>query len=141
MMNNKLLHNLGSRRSFRMVACLTIVMLTVAFEVSAKPRARDLGIPFDGEPGPFNAITDVPGVEVGQVTLIKGEGELKIGTGPVRTGATAILPIGKTWRPVFAAWHAFNRNGELTGTAWVEESGLSRRARSPDQYPQRGCGA
>jgi D-aminopeptidase len=89
----------------------------------AKPRARDLGIPFVGQPGPLNAITDVKGLEVGHTTLISGDGKLVIGKGPVRTGVTAILPTGKTFRPVFAAWHSLNGNGEMTGTTWIEESG------------------
>lgn len=106
---------LSSRRAFPAIASLVIAMVALTFEVSAKPRARDLGIPFGGEPGPLSAITDVPDVEVGHVMLIEGEGELKIGKGPVRTGVTAILPTGKTWRPAFAAWYAFNGNGEMTG--------------------------
>ena len=89
-----------------------------------KPRARDLGIPFDGVTGVFNAITDVKGVTVGQQTLISGEGKLVVGEGPVRTGVTAILPRGKSYDPVFAGWYALNGNGEMTGTTWVEESGL-----------------
>jgi len=89
-----------------------------------KPRARDLGIPFDGTPGPLNAITDVKGVEAGHTTLISGEGRLEVGKGPVRTGVTAILPRGKTYDPVFAGWYSLNGNGEMTGTAWVEESGM-----------------
>jgi L-aminopeptidase/D-esterase-like protein len=90
-----------------------------------KPRARDLGIPFDGTPGPLNAITDVSGVEVGQVTLISGEGELQVGVGPVRTGVTAIFPRGSdSLEPVFAGWFSQNGNGEMTGTTWVEESGF-----------------
>lgn len=87
-------------------------------------RARNLGIPFDGSTGPLNAITDVAGVTVGQVTLIRGEGNLVVGEGPVRTGVTAILPRGKSSDPVFAGWYALNGNGEMTGTTWVEESGL-----------------
>lgn len=89
-----------------------------------EPRARDIGIPFDGIPGPLNAITDVEGVEVGHTTLILGEGRLKVGKGPVRTGVTAVLPRGKKYDPVFAAWHTLNGNGEMTGTTWVEESGF-----------------
>ena len=90
----------------------------------SKPRARDLGIPFDGTPGPLNAITDVHGVEVGYTTLISGSGKLKVGEGPVRTGVTAVLPRGKNvfGDPVFAAWYSLNGNGEMTGTTWVEES-------------------
>ena len=87
-------------------------------------RGRDLGIPFDGKPGAFNAITDVKGVEVGYTTLISGDGKLVVGKGPVRTGVTAVLPQGKpSGGRVFAAWYALNGNGEMTGTAWVEESG------------------
>jgi len=92
--------------------------------VHVQPRARDLGVPFDGTPGPLNAITDVAGVTVGHRTLIRGEGVLVVGEGPVRTGVTAILPRGKTYDPVFAGWYALNGNGEMTGTTWVEESGL-----------------
>jgi D-aminopeptidase len=89
------------------------------------PRARDLGIPFDGTPGPLNAITDVAGVEVGHATIIRGHGKLIVGRGPVRTGVTAILPRGRrSASPVFAGYFALNGNGEMTGTAWVEESGL-----------------
>jgi len=87
-------------------------------------RARDLGIPFEGDPGPHNAITDVAGVAVGHTTLIYGEGKLVKGKGPVRTGVTAILPRGKIFDPVFAGWYALNGNGEMTGAAWVEESGF-----------------
>jgi D-aminopeptidase len=88
-------------------------------------RARDLGVPFEGTPGPLNAITDVKGVEVGYRTLISGEGKLEVGTGPVRTGVTAIFPRGKTAvDPVFAGWFTENGNGEMTGTTWVEESGF-----------------
>ncbi|HET7840384.1 MAG TPA: P1 family peptidase, partial [Terriglobia bacterium] len=90
-----------------------------------KPRARDLGIPFDGSPGPLNAITDVHGVEVGHTTIIRGEGKLVVGQGPVRTGVTAVLPRGKSLAdPVFAGWFSLNGNGEMTGTTWVEESGF-----------------
>lgn len=90
-----------------------------------KPRARELGVPFEGQPGPDNAITDVPGVEVGQVTLISGTGPLVVGKGPVRTGVTAILPRGKTARPrSVSAVVCLNGNGELTGSHWVNESGL-----------------
>ena len=89
------------------------------------PRARDLGVPFEGTPGRLNAITDVAGVEVGHATIIRGSGPLVRGEGPVRTGVTAVLPRGKTSaEPVFAGWFSLNGNGEMTGTAWVEESGL-----------------
>jgi len=91
-----------------------------------KPRARDLGVPFDGIPGTNNAITDVAGVTVGHTTLISGSGKLQSGHGPVRTGVTAVLPRGQDslFNPVFAAWFSQNGNGEMTGTAWVEESGF-----------------
>ncbi len=88
-------------------------------------RARELGVPFDGTPGPLDAITDVKGVEVGYTTLISGNGKLVVGKGPVRTGVTAILPRGKqNSDPVFAGWFSLNGNGEMTGTTWVEESGF-----------------
>ncbi len=89
-------------------------------------RARALGIPFDGTPGPLNAITDVAGVTVGYTTLISGEGKLEVGKGPVRTGVTAILPRGEASfnDPVYAGVFSLNGNGEMTGTAWVEEGGF-----------------
>src|SRR5437867_494611 len=90
-----------------------------------KPRARDLGIPFEGSPGPLNAITDVKGLEVGHATLVSGSGKLEVGKGPVRTGVTAVLPRGKASDDqVFAGWFSLNGNGEMTGTTWVEESGF-----------------
>jgi D-aminopeptidase len=90
-----------------------------------EPRARDIGIPFDGTPGPLNAITDVAGVEVGYKTLISGEGKLIVGKGPVRTGVTAILPRGKSGKAgVFAGFFSGNGNGDMTGTHWIEESGV-----------------
>src|ERR1700744_1804120 len=101
------------------------MLVEVAFATGAEPRARDLGIPFDGSPGTNNAITDVPGVEVGFKTLISGDGRLVRGKGPVRTGVTAILPRGKAdGRAVFAGYFAGNGNGDMTGTHWVEESGV-----------------
>lgn len=89
-------------------------------------RARDLGIPFEGRPGNLNAITDVPGVEIGYTTLISGEGKLEVGKGPVRTGVTAILPRGQASLndPVYAGFFSLNGNGEMTGTTWVDESGF-----------------
>jgi L-aminopeptidase/D-esterase-like protein len=91
----------------------------------AKPRARQLGVPFEGQPGPLDAITDVVGVEVGSTTLISGNGPLKTGEGPVRTGVTVILPRGKSSTdPVYAAWFSQNGNGEMTGTTWIEEGGF-----------------
>jgi D-aminopeptidase len=93
---------------------------------SKQIRARDIGIPFEGAPGKFNAITDVAGVAVGYTTLINGEGKLDVGKGPVRTGVTAILPRGHDSLndPVYAGVFSLNGNGEMTGTAWVEESGF-----------------
>ena len=104
---------------------LVFAAFALALTAAGKPRARDLGVPFDGTPGALNAITDVKGVEVGQTTLIRGEGVLKPGQGPVRTGVTVILPRGKRSKdPVFAGWFSLNGNGEMTGTTWVEESGF-----------------
>jgi L-aminopeptidase/D-esterase-like protein len=93
---------------------------------SGLARARAIPVPFEGTPGPVNAITDVPGLEVGYKTLISGDGPLRVGEGPVRTGVTAILPRGRVGAltPVFAAFHSFNGNGELSGCHWIEESGL-----------------
>jgi len=90
-----------------------------------RPRARDLGIRFDGTPARYNAITDVPGVEVGYTTLIRGNGQLRTGHGPVRTGVTAILPYGRAGvgDVAVAGWYALNGNGEMTGTTWIEEAG------------------
>lgn len=87
-------------------------------------RARDIGIPFDGTPGKYNAITDVTGVEVGHTTLIEGNGRLQKGKGPVRTGVTTIFPAGKKYTPVFANWYTLNGNGDMTGTHWITESGF-----------------
>ena len=96
-----------------------------AAQEDSNARARDLGIPFEGTPGTLNAITDVAGVEVGHVTLISGEGALKVGEGPVRTGVTAVHPRGKnSISPVFGAWFTLNASGEMTGTTWLEERGI-----------------
>lgn len=89
-----------------------------------KLRARDLGIPFEGKPGPLNAITDIAGVRVGHATLITGDGKLIVGQGPVRTGVTAILPRDDLTESVFGAWFTLNGCGEMTGTTWLEESGF-----------------
>jgi len=105
-------------------ALLVLVALLPGGAVAEGVRARDLGIPFDGVPGPLNAITDVSGIEVGYVTLIEGDGPLVKGMGPVRTGVTAILPRGRAFDPVFAATYALNGNGEMTGRTWIEESGF-----------------
>ena len=113
-------------RPFVFGAAVTASVLAFASPAlgQAGVRARDLGIPFDGTPGPLNAITDVAGVEVGHTTLIEGSGRLVVGAGPVRTGVTAILPRGRTGPDtVFAATFSLNGNGEMTGTAWIEESG------------------
>jgi L-aminopeptidase/D-esterase-like protein len=105
---------------------LTLLLLaTLASPQSAKPRARDLGVPFEGTPGRLNAITDVAGVEVGFTTLIDGDGLLQVGKGPVRTGVTAVLPRGKaSTDPVMAGWFSMNGNGEMTGTTWIKEGGF-----------------
>ena len=108
-------------KTYRLQTFLILLTLFVPaqFGQTKKPRARELGIPFTGLPGTFNAITDVKGVEVGYTTLISGDGK-----NAVRTGVTAILPQGKEFRGrVFAAWHTLNGNGEMTGTTWIEESG------------------
>jgi D-aminopeptidase len=101
------------------------LLISVASAQTPKPRARDLGIPFNGTPGTNNAITDVKGVEVGYSTIISGSGKNVRGKGPVRTGVTAILPNGVlNHHPVFANWYTLNGNGEMTGTTWVTESGF-----------------
>jgi L-aminopeptidase/D-esterase-like protein len=128
------------KRSRPGLISLFLLVLIIAFDSSAREpikspppttqpkivRARDLGIPFEGTPGKLNAITDVPGVEVGYTTLISGEGKLEVGKGPVRTGATAIIPRGHASLndPVYAGFFSLNGNGEMTGTAWVDESGF-----------------
>ena len=107
------------------LAMVALVFLPIlAHAQQSKPRARDLKIPFDGTPGKFNAITDVPGIEVGHKTIIKGSGKLEVGKGPARTGVTAIFPLGKnSMDRVFASWFTLNGNGEMTGTTWIDESG------------------
>ena len=102
-----------------------ILALVATLHAQNKSRARDLGVPLDGTPGALNAITDVAGVEVGMTTLISGNGPLQVGSGPVRTGVTAILPRGKaSHEQVFAGWFSLNGNGEMTGTTWIEEAGF-----------------
>jgi L-aminopeptidase/D-esterase-like protein len=102
-----------------------LALLTVALASQADARARDLGIPFEGKPGPLNAITDIRGVEVGQKTLIEGEGALKLGVGPVRTGVTVIFPRGKAdARPVYGGFFNLNGNGEMTGRAYLDDFGI-----------------
>jgi L-aminopeptidase/D-esterase-like protein len=108
-----------------LLAAFFFASVAATAQTQTSPRARDLGVPFEGTPGPLNSITDVPGVEVGYRTLISGEGKLEVGQGPVRTGVTAIFPRGKaSVDPVFAGWFTENGNGEMTGTTWVDESGF-----------------
>ena len=114
--------NLSGLRQIGFVAILAASVMVVHGQ--NPERARDWGIPFTGTPGPLNAITDVPGVLVGQVTLISGEGPLVKGKGPIRTGVTAILPRGRTFDPVYAGWDTLNGNGDMTGTHWISESGF-----------------
>ncbi|MEQ9592302.1 MAG: P1 family peptidase [Cyclobacteriaceae bacterium] len=105
------------------IVALVFLSLSIHAQPS-KPRARDLKIPFEGTPGKFNAITDVPGIEVGHKTIINGSGKLEVGKGPARTGVTAIFPLGKnSMDRVFASWFTLNGNGEMTGTTWIDESG------------------
>jgi D-aminopeptidase len=111
--------------SARLVRALFACLMAASVGAQGKPRVRDLGVPLDGTPGPLDAITDVAGVEVGQTTLISGSGRLVVGQGPVRTGVTVIHPRGKANPdPVFGGWFTMNGNGEMTGTTWVEESGI-----------------
>src|SRR5687767_14733217 len=96
---------------------LLVVSLAGSLDAQSRPRARDLGVPFDGTPGPLNAITDVAGVTVGHATSIRGTN--------VRTGVTAVFPRGAAnGDPVFGGWFTLNGNGEMTGTTWLEESGF-----------------
>jgi L-aminopeptidase/D-esterase-like protein len=105
------------KKTLSILLILSLFVLSIGAQT--KPRARDLGVPFDGATGQYNAITDVKGVEVGYTTLISGDGKKA-----VRTGVTAILPQGKNFTGrFFAAWHTLNGNGEMTGTTWIEEAG------------------
>ncbi|MEM1114749.1 MAG: P1 family peptidase [Pseudomonadota bacterium] len=109
--------------SRKLLATLALAVMTTS--VQGQDRARDLGVPFRGTPGPLNAITDVAGVEVGHTTVLAGQGKLVRGKGPVRTGVTAIHPRGKaSTSPVFASWFTINASGEMTGTTWLDERGL-----------------
>ncbi|PHY11407.1 MAG: hypothetical protein CK533_03955 [Acidobacterium sp.] len=101
-----------------------VISLASRQPVEVKPRARSLGVPFEGTAGSLNAITDVPGVEVGFATIVTGDGALVRGKGPVRTGVTAVLPRGRSGDNVFAGWHTLNGNGEMTGTTWITEGGF-----------------
>ncbi|MCW3111714.1 MAG: family peptidase [Segetibacter sp.] len=103
---------------------ITFLLILQSASFGQKPRARDIGIPFEGVTGKFNAITDVKGVEVGYSTIISGQGKNIRGKGPARTGVTAILPRGRNNNPVFANWYSLNGNGEMTGTTWITESGF-----------------
>ncbi|MBL0136703.1 MAG: P1 family peptidase [Chitinophagaceae bacterium] len=106
------------------IVAICLFLLLQTFSMAQKPRARDIGIPFNGVTGKYNAITDVKGVEVGYSTIISGQGKNIRGKGPVRTGVTAILPRGRNNNPVFANWYTLNGNGEMTGTTWITESGF-----------------
>ena len=116
---------IGQNPAIPLLISLHLVFGWVSGAASETTRARDLGIPFEGQPGPLNSITDVAGVEVGHVTLVEGEGLLSVGSGPVRTGVTVIHPRGKdSTHAVFAGWFTLNASGEMTGTTWLEERGL-----------------
>jgi L-aminopeptidase/D-esterase-like protein len=102
-----------------MRAAFTLLLLALAAS-QAQSRARDLGIPFEGTPGRLNAITDIPGVEVGQKTLIGGDGPRAI-----RTGVTVIFPRGHdNPRPVYGGFFDLNGNGEMTGQSYLEDFGI-----------------
>jgi L-aminopeptidase/D-esterase-like protein len=110
--------------SAALLAALALGSLPAAAQAGPE-RARDIGIPLEGTAGRLDAITDVPGVTVGHLTIVRGSGKLVVGKGPVRTGVTAIFPRGKSdIDPVFAGWFSLNGNGEMTGTAWIDDYGL-----------------
>jgi L-aminopeptidase/D-esterase-like protein len=112
-------------RALGLVLSLAAASSLAPLPVFAAPRARDLGVPFDGTPGPHNAITDVAGVEVGHSTIIRGDGPLKVGRGPVRTGVTVIFPLGRTAsEAVTAGYYALNGTGEMTGAILIDEHGV-----------------
>lgn len=107
-----------------LLLALSLASGSVAAQAGTE-RARDIGIPLEGTPGRLDAITDVPGVTVGHVTIVRGSGRLVVGRGPVRTGVTAVFPRGKgDLDPVFAGWFSLNGNGEMTGTAWIDDYGV-----------------
>src|ERR1044072_5165932 len=111
--------------NMRPLTALLLALMPPPAAAQTTPREADLKLPMGGTPGPLDAITDVAGVEVGHATLISGSGKLVVGQGPVRTGVTVIHPRGRANHdPVFAAWCTLNGNGEMTGTTWVQESGL-----------------
>jgi len=115
----------GQSPAIPLIISLHLVFGWVSVAASETTRARDLGIPFEGQPGPLNAITDVAAIEVGHVTLVDGNGVLRVGEGPVRTGVTVVHPRGKkSTEAVFAGWFTLNASGEMTGTTWLEERGL-----------------
>lgn len=108
----------------RTIVLLGIATLLSSYVLGQRPRARDLGVPFSGKTGPFNAITDVEGVAVGHTTLIRGKGALTVGEGPIRTGVSAVFPLGKNATAgVPAGWFSFNGDGEMTGTIFLSERG------------------
>ncbi|PHM65497.1 aminopeptidase [Xenorhabdus stockiae] len=111
-------------KTIKMATLFISIIITSNSFAKSETRARDFGIPFSGTTGKYNAITDVNGVTVGYSTMIKGNGKLEVGKGPIRTGVTAILPRGKKFSPVFSSIFSLNGNGEMTGSQWVQESGF-----------------
>jgi len=103
---------------------LILFSILIISTIQGQPRARDLSIPFDGIPGVYNSITDVPGIEVGYKTLISASGKLQYGKGPIRTGVTVILPKGKSNTSYPAAWFSLNGDGEMTGLPYIEDYGM-----------------
>jgi len=108
------------------ILCLILTIAVTQQCAAQSQRARDLGIPFEGTAGQLNAITDIPGVEVGQVTLMSGEGRLEVGKGPVRSGVTVLFPLGQhSDAPVTAGFFNLNGNGELTAQAYLQDFGVA----------------
>ena len=127
MTKNKLVLGIPLVLSCTLLSAIAVLPQSPGGTTKPTVRARDLGVPFDGVSGLYNAITDVPGVAVGYKTLIAGEGPTAVGQGPVRTGVTAILPRGqKDGNGVFAGFFAGNGNGDMTGTHWIEEAVFSK---------------
>jgi len=112
--------------SSAMTLRFAVIVLALVAQPALAQRARDLGVPFEGQAGPLDAITDIAGVEVGQITLIAGEGILKVGSGPVRTGVTVVFPRGRAQadKPVYGGFFDLNGNGEMTGRAYLEDFGI-----------------